>query len=135
MSDMAMLRPIKSPGRLASLRTLAAPQSLRASSVSTGKLCLRCPGSTHAARIAGLRGSNHEDGLERAWHVFGNFENYNLRHVIGAAIRNAEIVPALAHLDQSDRDGGHDSQMAGHFCRIFVPVSYTHLTLPTKRIV
>src|SRR5271167_4629819 len=73
----------------------------------------------YVSRLACLRGSSHEDGLECARHVFGNFENYNLRHVIRAAIRNAEIVPVLAHLDQSDRDGGHNSQMTGHFCRIF----------------
>ena len=69
--------------------------------------------------LAGLWGASLENSPKRARHVFRNFEDGNLRHVVSTAIRNAEEVTVAAHLDEPDPNRGQDSQMTSYFCRIF----------------
>ena len=77
------------------------------------------PTGAESAWLAGLWGASLENSPKRARHVFRNFEDGNLRHVVSAAIRDAEVVSVAAHLDETDPNRGQHSQMTSNFCRIF----------------
>jgi hypothetical protein len=76
------------------------------------------PTGAESAWLAALWGASLENSPKRARHVFRNFEDGNLRHVVRAAVRNAEVVSVAAHLDEPDPDRGQDSQMTSYLCRI-----------------
>src|SRR5258708_21523746 len=76
------------------------------------------PTGAEGTWLAGLWGASFENGPKRARHVFRNFEDGNLRHVVRAAIRNAEVVSVAAHLDEPDPNRRQDSQMTSYLGRI-----------------
>jgi hypothetical protein len=77
------------------------------------------PTGAEGAWLAAPWGTSLENSPKGARHMFRNFEDGNLRHVVSAAIRNAEVVPAVAHFDEPDANRGQHSQMTRNFCRIF----------------
>jgi NADPH:quinone reductase-like Zn-dependent oxidoreductase len=76
------------------------------------------PTGAESTWSAGLWGASFENSPKSARHLFRNFEDGNLRQVVSAAIRNAEVVSAAAHLDEPDPNRGQDSQMMSYLCRI-----------------
>ena len=65
-------------------------------------------------RKEGQQAMNHDEGSYQLSHVYNHFlDTTDSRNIKKAVVRMAEVISAL----------------------VMIPVSYTHLTLPTKRIV
>src|SRR5258708_40308437 len=83
------------------------------------------PTGAESTWLAGLWGASLENSPKRARHLFWNFEDGNLRHVVSAAIRNAEVVPAVAQFEKPNAQRGPQSQMSKKFFRIFARLEIT----------